>query len=116
VLSTGLVMQDASGQWLVLLPAAPWTSGAPVLDEISNLVGITSTGYIGNGGAEAGIAVTVVPGKWILELVKGAEDATADLPCTPVSGTLKDGTRWWYTTSSIQELGIKNPCPSMTVH
>jgi hypothetical protein len=83
VLSAGLVLPGEDGQWMILLPAAPGTSGAPVLDELGNLVGIASTGYIGRGGAQAGFAVTVVPGSWVLALARWAEEQNADLAQPP---------------------------------
>jgi hypothetical protein len=72
VLSTGMLRQDASGQWTILLPVAPGTSGAPVVDLSGNLVGITSSGLVA-GGAAASFTVKVVPGKLVLDLVKFAE-------------------------------------------
>jgi len=69
VLSSGLLMQDPDGQWTLLLPAAPGTSGAPVVDPQGNFVGLTSQGLM-RGGAEASFTVRVVPGHWVVDLVR----------------------------------------------
>ena len=72
MLSTGMLRQDVSGQWTILLLVAPGTIDAPVGDLSGNLVGITSSGLVA-GGAAASFTVKVVPGKLVLDLVKFAE-------------------------------------------
>jgi hypothetical protein len=54
VTSNGLLLTDSSGESMVVLPSAPGTSGAPVLDMGGALVGIVSATRV-RGGAEAGV-------------------------------------------------------------
>ena len=72
MLSTGMLRQDVSGQWTILLLVAPGTIDAPVGDLSGNLV--ASPRAAGCGGATANFTVKVVPpGKLVLDLVKFAE-------------------------------------------
>ena len=88
VISSGQLWQNDDGQWRLLLPVAPGTSGAPVVDAHGNLIGIASSTLV-SPGTEAGFRAEVVPGKYILDLVKSAvENAHDDLAPTvdPASG------------------------------
>ena len=67
-LSSGMVFVTESGDWIVLLPTAPGTSGAPVLELRGNLVGIVSSATIIRG-TEAGVMVELVPGGLATDLV-----------------------------------------------
>jgi hypothetical protein len=89
VISSGKLLQDDEGQWTLLLPAAPGTSGGPVVDTRGNLVGITSWAPV-LSGAEASYRVTVVPGKSVLDLVKFAVENAHDdpPPATDPAGAL----------------------------
>jgi hypothetical protein len=80
VVSSGIVTRAADGDWLVFLPMAPGTSGAPVVDAQGRLVGIVSTGYR-YGSADAGVGVTLAPGRKALELVASTEAENGEVPC-----------------------------------
>jgi hypothetical protein len=86
VLSTGMVLVTNSGEWIVLLPTAPGTSGAPVVDLLGNLVGVVSSATVVRG-TQAGVMVELVPGALATDLVHYAigqiESASASLPQPP---------------------------------
>jgi hypothetical protein len=79
VISSGLLRQDNDGQWTLLLPVAHGTSGSPVVDARGNLIGIMSETLV-SPGADAGFVAKVVPGKYILDLVKSAVENAHDDP------------------------------------
>jgi Trypsin-like peptidase domain len=83
VISSGMVLSDSSGRYVVMLPSSPGTSGSPVLDLQGNLVGIVVTGAVYRG-AEASWVAGIVPGSTIVDLVRFAvehyESTTAQSP------------------------------------
>jgi hypothetical protein len=85
VLSTGMVLVTESGEWIVLLPTAPGTSGAPVIDLQGNLVGVVSSATVIRG-TEAGVVVELVPGGLASDLVHyaiGQIESAATVPSPP---------------------------------
>jgi len=71
VVSSGVLISDQSGRYLVVLPASPGTSGAAILDLNGNLIGMVVT--VGTvGGAEAGSIAGIVPGATVEALVRYA--------------------------------------------
>jgi S1-C subfamily serine protease len=86
VLSTGMLLVTATGTWIVLLPTAPGTSGAPVIDLRGNLVGVVSSATVVRG-TQAGVMVELVPGAIATDLVRSAiakvEGASTALPASP---------------------------------
>jgi hypothetical protein len=90
VLSTGMVLVTDTGEWIVLLPTAPGTSGAPVIDLQGNLVGIVSSATVVRG-TQAGVMVKLVPGAFTSDLVRYAiaqeKGASSTLPPPPPTPT-----------------------------
>jgi hypothetical protein len=82
VLSTGMVLVTESGEWIVLLPSAHGTSGAPVIDLQGNLVGIVSSATIVRG-TEAGVMVALVSGGFATDLVRYAVDQVEGAAVVP---------------------------------
>lgn len=91
VVSSGYVVTDLQGRYAVILPAAPGTSGAAVLDLSGNLAGIVVTGYL-PPAAQAGWLAGIVPGALVIDLVRYAADHQAH-PSPPRVGSL---TSWLF--------------------
>ena len=73
VVSSGFVMSDSEGHYVVVLPVSLGTSGSGVVDARGNLVGIVVTAGT-SGGADAGSEAGIVPGQTVDDLVKYAID------------------------------------------
>jgi hypothetical protein len=88
VLSTGMLLVTTSGEWIVLLPTAPGTSGAPVIDLRGNLVGVVSSATVVRG-TQAGVMVELVPGAITADLVRYSVEqvdaASSSVPLIPPS-------------------------------
>ncbi|HLJ62215.1 MAG TPA: trypsin-like peptidase domain-containing protein [bacterium] len=69
VVSSGIVFSDESGEYTVVLPTSPGTSGSAVIDLEGNLVGIVvSVATV--RGATAGFTAGIVPGGAIEDLLR----------------------------------------------
>jgi hypothetical protein len=82
VLSNGLLLTNGAGEITVVLPSAPGTSGAPVVDLRGMLVGIVSAIHV-FGGSEAGALTILAPGSRVKEAVDYAVtqfEARASVP------------------------------------
>jgi Protein of unknown function (DUF3761) len=82
VVSSGFVFADESSRYVVALPGAPGTSGAPVLDLQGRLVGIVVGGRV-FGSAEAGFLTEIIPGGLVVDLVRYAVEWTEQHPASP---------------------------------
>jgi outer membrane protein assembly factor BamE (lipoprotein component of BamABCDE complex) len=93
VISSGMVLSDSFGRYVVMLPSSPGTSGSPVLDLQGNLVGIVVTGAVYRG-AEASWVAGIVPGSTVVDLVRFAVEHFESPPsqaATPTPPSLSPG-------------------------
>jgi hypothetical protein len=71
VVSSGIVLSDESGEYTVVLPTSPGTSGSAVIDLQGDLVGMVVS-VATMRGAAAGVTAGIVPGGTIEDLLRYA--------------------------------------------
>lgn len=109
VVSSGYVVTDLQGRYAVILPAAPGTSGAAVLDLSGNLAGIVVAGYL-PPAAQAGWLAGIVPGALVIDLVRYAADHQAHLsPSAGRPSRLLAGPRPLKSYAGSTEPGKRGP-------
>lgn len=83
VVSSGFVVSNAVGSYLVVLPSAQGTSGSRILDLRGTFVGTVVSGLV-YSGSEAGWTAGIVPGNIVQETVDYAYKHYDSLPWTRI--------------------------------